>query len=513
MSSLHAPLSGSGRPTSNGMGGSNALSGGSDRDRIERDRERHAVAASSPRLGSTVVHPPPSNADHPADQPWPVDSIDTWNSQSAEIFDIGAGITTSGNNLGQHIYAQIQSRAVSASDPADIEEDGELDWLAKSFQSVVPNDHNMQDLDTGDKGRGSSSERTVSESSFSASSYEVGLVHSEPTTPTSYTAAVALTLYEFDYRTAQTAMRPVISLDLDEHAISIPSSSTPGFIHAAEVRSSGPISQCSPVISFTSNRFSTEAQYRCVSDVYIDGNQVYSMPAHLQLCSASSDGMIVYKMELGNDVWAILTRDSDVHSSYTMTQNIFTVSTGTIHDEIPVFSISYKCVEHEMLLRLQDADEARQYLHGNVYFNRNPKKVYIGCELIPGKPGTSCFGLRFGMNSCSQVMRRCEGKVNDGLLQAVITLSLQTNSNRPLRIYADSSQFTSLMTVSAGGQSSGIGQGKTENFCARHALFSGVTLQHIMLGRLYHNNMLFQETLYHNTMVFQETLSYKLLIR
>ncbi|KAH9479791.1 hypothetical protein JR316_0008386 [Psilocybe cubensis] len=203
--------------------------------------------------------------------------------------------------------------------------------------------------------RGSSSERTVSESSFSTSSYEVGLVHSEPTTPTSpdapkglfpafstqYTTAVALTLYEFDYRTAQTAMRPVISLDLDETALSIPSSSTPGFIHAAEVRSSGPISQCSPVISFTSNRFSTEAQYRCVSDVYIDGNQVYSMPAHLQLCSASSDGMIVYKMELGNDVWAILTRDSDVYSSYTMTQNIFTVSTGTIHDEIPVFSISY----------------------------------------------------------------------------------------------------------------------------------------------------------------------------
>ncbi|KAH9481621.1 hypothetical protein JR316_0006148 [Psilocybe cubensis] len=92
------------------------------------------------------------SADYPADQPWPVDSIDTWNSQSAEIFDIGSGITTSGNNFGQHIYAQIQSREVSASDPADIEEDGELDWLAKSFQSVVPNDHSMQDLDTGDKG-------------------------------------------------------------------------------------------------------------------------------------------------------------------------------------------------------------------------------------------------------------------------------------------------------------------------------------------------------------------------
>lgn len=106
-------------------------------------------------------------------------------------------------------------------------------------------------------------------------------------------------------------MRPTISLDLDETALSMPSSSSPAFVYTAEVRTSGPILQCSPVLNFTSNRFSPDAQYRCVSDVYIDGNQVYSMPARLELCSSNSDEMIVYKMELGHDVWAILTRDSE----------------------------------------------------------------------------------------------------------------------------------------------------------------------------------------------------------
>lgn len=175
-----------------------------------------------------------------------------------------------------------------------------------------------------------------------------------------YTTAVALALYEFDCRAASADVHPIISLDLDETALSMSSSSAAAFVHPAEVRTAGPIAQCSPVLNFTSNRFSPDAQYRCISDVYINGKHVYSMPARLELCSSSADAMTFYKMELGHDVWAILTRDSEggpvfihglilwfliifilAYSSYTMTQNIYTVSTGTIHDECPVFSINY----------------------------------------------------------------------------------------------------------------------------------------------------------------------------
>jgi len=80
---------------------------------------------------------------------------------------------------------------------------------------------------------------------------------------------------------------PTFTLDLDEEVLveaSSPSPCSSSFTRRGEIRTSGTLSQCSPIVNLSSRKFSMASRFRCTSDIYCNGELVSSSASYLEPC-------------------------------------------------------------------------------------------------------------------------------------------------------------------------------------------------------------------------------------
>ncbi|KAF4610796.1 hypothetical protein D9613_006618 [Agrocybe pediades] len=143
---------------------------------------------------------------------------------------------------------------------------------------------------------------------------------------------VILALHEFDLYASTTCTTPAFTLDLDEGVLAEPSSPTypsSTFTRRAEIRTANAMSQCSPIVNFSSHTLAQASTLKCASDVYCNGERVSSSATYLEPCSAdgasTSSSSFSCRAFFLPEFWHVLASNEDCRA-FTVTQNIISES-------------------------------------------------------------------------------------------------------------------------------------------------------------------------------------------